>query len=88
MGDRRTEGAFLRALDVDMDPLVIVGRIGELVDAVLGDLEPLAGTEILADRLLERFGAAEFLSHVGSSCAPEGRPGWMPGRACPRDRDS
>ena len=40
--DRRAEGAVLRALDVDVDPLVVAGRVGELVDAILRDRQPLA----------------------------------------------
>ena len=38
------------ALDVDVDPLVVAGRVGERVDPLLVDLEPLAGAELLADR--------------------------------------
>src|SRR4051794_18868817 len=34
------------ALDVDVDPLVVVGGVGEQVHAVLGDLEPVAGAPL------------------------------------------
>src|SRR5258706_888651 len=44
--DGSAEGRFTFApLSVHVDPLVIVGGIGELVDAVLGDFKPLAGPE-------------------------------------------
>jgi hypothetical protein len=46
VGDRSAEGARGRALGVDVDPLVVLGRVGEEVHAVLRDLEPLGGTEL------------------------------------------
>ena len=43
VGDRRPEGALgLRPLDVDVDPLVVAGELGEGVDVLLGDGAPLA----------------------------------------------
>ena len=36
------------ARSVDVDPLVVAGRVGELVDALLGDLDPVAVAEVLA----------------------------------------
>src|SRR3954464_5603016 len=48
--DRTAEGALrLRPLHVDVDPLVVTGGVGEEVDVVLGDLEPVAGTQLGAD---------------------------------------
>ena len=50
--DRAAEGALgLRALDVDVDPLVVAGRVGELVDVLLGDLVPVAGAELACRRV-------------------------------------
>ena len=46
MGDGLTEGAGLCPLDVDVDPLVVIGGIGEAVDPVLGDLAPPAVAEV------------------------------------------
>ncbi|GAA2135856.1 hypothetical protein GALLR39Z86_38230 [Glycomyces algeriensis] len=43
MGDRAAEGPGGGALGVDVDPLVVAGGVGERVDAVLLDREPLAG---------------------------------------------
>src|SRR5689334_8387268 len=41
--DRSAERALaLRALDVDVDPLVIAGQVGETVDHVLGDFDRVA----------------------------------------------
>ncbi len=42
--DRRAEGTLcLRPLDIDVDPLVVAGQLGEAVDHVLGDLAPSVG---------------------------------------------
>ena len=46
MGDRGAEGPDSAALDVDVDPLVVEGRVGEGVDAGLVDREPLAGADL------------------------------------------
>ena len=37
MGDGAAERAVRRALDVDVDPLVVAGGVGELVDPLLLD---------------------------------------------------
>ncbi len=48
VGDRDAEGALgLRPLDVDVDPLVVAGELGEQVDVLLGDLAPLARADLL-----------------------------------------
>ena len=48
--DRRLERRLgRRARRVDVDPLVIAGRVGELIDALLRDLEPVADGDLLAD---------------------------------------
>ena len=41
--------SLLRPLLVDMDPLLVTGRFRELVDTVLGDLDPLADADLGAD---------------------------------------
>src|ERR1700730_679189 len=48
MRDRGTEWACRCALRVEVDPLMVAGRIGERVDLVLGDRVPAAGTQVLA----------------------------------------
>ena len=48
MRDRGAERACGCSLRVDVDPLRIVGRLGETVDALLLDLAPL-GEELLPD---------------------------------------
>ena len=40
---------------IDVDELVILGDVGERVDALLRDLEPVAGALGLADRCLEKL---------------------------------
>ena len=53
MGDRGAERALgLGPLDVDVDPLIVVGELGKRVDHLLGDLAPLARAELLPDELL------------------------------------
>ena len=39
----------LAALRVDMDPLVVTGRLGEQIDLFLRDLVPPAVAEVFAD---------------------------------------
>ena len=46
---RRAEGAVLRPLRIDVDPLVIARRLRELVDPLLCDLDPARGAEGVAD---------------------------------------
>ena len=42
VSDRTAEGTRLGSLDVDMDPLMVSGRVGELVDPILGDVDVFA----------------------------------------------
>src|SRR5258706_836403 len=53
VGDGAAEGRALRALAVDVDPLEVVDRLGEAVDARLRDLEPRRDADLLADARLE-----------------------------------
>ena len=48
MSDRPTEGALGRPLGIDVDPLMIAGGLGEGVDALLGDFQPVAVAEVLS----------------------------------------
>src|SRR3546814_13861423 len=43
----------LGALDVDVDPLMVVGRVGETVDPVLSDLDPVRRSQRAADEVPE-----------------------------------
>ncbi len=53
VGDGHAEGGFAAgALGIDVDPLPVAGYLGELVDRVLSDGQPVAGGDFLAD---ERF---------------------------------
>jgi hypothetical protein len=40
---------MFRAVLVDVDPLLVAGCVRKLVDAVLGDLDPIAGADFGAD---------------------------------------
>ena len=55
MGDGGAERRGRRPLRIDVDELVVVGDVGELVDLVLVDLEPLAGALVVADVGLEQL---------------------------------
>ena len=54
-----------RALDVDVDPLVIAGRVGELPDAVLGHREPVADGDFLAETGSKRQEIRYGYHHMG-----------------------
>ena len=64
MRDRRAERSGCRALDVDVDPLVVVRRIRERLDATLVDGEPLARSEGRADGIRQRSGGVEVDAHA------------------------
>src|SRR6202000_882039 len=53
VGHRAAERALGGALRIDVDPLVVLGVVGEAVDPLLVDLEPVAGADLLADRGFE-----------------------------------
>ena len=54
MGNGRAEWAFGCAYRIRVDPLRVVGRLGEPIDALLVDLEPLGRPELLADQVRQR----------------------------------
>ena len=66
MGDRRPERPVLRALGIDVDPLVVAGGVGELIDPVLGDLQPLAVPEVRARRRAQLVGGLELMHRDAS----------------------
>ena len=47
MGDRAAEGPGLGLLGIDVDPLMVAGGVGEQVHLLLGDLVPVALTQVL-----------------------------------------
>uniref|UniRef100_A0A653B1I8 Uncharacterized protein n=1 Tax=Ectopseudomonas oleovorans TaxID=301 RepID=A0A653B1I8_ECTOL len=53
MGDGGAEGRQLGLFRIDVDELVIAGALGELVDALLIDGQPLGFAEFLANLVLE-----------------------------------
>src|SRR5258708_30898285 len=50
----------LGALDIDMNPLMVAGRVGEFVDLFLGDRKPVADPDLLAFKGLQIGGAFDF----------------------------
>ena len=67
MGDGHAERTVLGALGVDVDPLVVVGGVGEEVHPLLGDGLPFRIAEILADELGKGIDAVDDGGHVRSS---------------------
>ncbi len=54
MGDGAAPRRFpSRALEIDVDPLVIARGVGERVDPLLRDLEPVTYVDFLADPALQ-----------------------------------
>ena len=49
MRDRPAEPCRRSGLGVDMDELMILGRVGERIDAVLADLDPRRDADFRAD---------------------------------------
>src|ERR1700730_10534367 len=69
MRDRLAARHFaLGALDIDMDPLMVAGRVGEFVDLLLGDRVPVADPDLLAFVGLQIGGAFQFQHRVLPSC--------------------
>ena len=64
MRDGAAERARRGPLAVHMDPLVVVGRVGEPVDPVLGDLQPAGVPEVGSRHPLELVQAVCGHSHA------------------------
>src|SRR4051794_12745830 len=62
-----TRKLLFRPVLVDVDPLIVAGRLRKEVDALLGDIDPLACADLAANRRLELTEVAED-AHVRSSC--------------------
>ena len=61
VGDRLTSGQFgFGAVLVDMDPLLVAGGFCKLVDAGLGDFEPIADAYLGADGRFDLFKSVEY----------------------------
>ena len=70
--DRPPERALrLGALDVDVDPLVVVGRVGEQVHVLLGDLVPVARAQLGAGQP-RQLGHGRGRGHRGRSSGTDG----------------
>jgi hypothetical protein len=48
--DGPAKKSLRRAFWIDVDVLMIAGRVGEEVDSILGDFNPLAHSDFLADQ--------------------------------------
>src|SRR5260370_42289838 len=65
MGDGpATRPLSFRPVLVDMDPLLVAGRLGKAIDTILSDLNPFAGSDLGADGRFEFTEVAED-PHVG-----------------------
>src|SRR5215472_10627640 len=71
MGDCLAAGHLLfGTLDIDVDPLMVTGRVGEFVDLLLGHQVPVADPDLLALIGLHVASAFDF-QHP---CAPRSGP--------------
>jgi hypothetical protein len=61
--DRAAKRAAHRALGIDVDPLMVIRGVSEQVDTILGDLQPIGGTQLRALRRNELVQPAELLHH-------------------------
>ena len=64
MNDRAAERTVRSALDIDMDPLVITGNIGEPVHPVLVDPDPVRWAEARADQREQVGGLIDNPGHA------------------------
>jgi hypothetical protein len=64
--DRRAERPGLGALGVEVDPLVVVGRVGEEPDPLLRHGDPVADADLLADQVLELGDGLEASHRISS----------------------
>src|SRR5205823_2330875 len=68
--DGAAEGRALGARGIDMDPLEVLDRLGEGVDALLRDLDPRRDADFLADTRLEAADSGHFRAgFAGLDCA-------------------
>jgi diguanylate cyclase (GGDEF)-like protein/PAS domain S-box-containing protein len=65
--DRRAERTRFRALGVDVDPLVVERRLGELVDLILGDRHPVGHAQIGPDGAEQLPRRGEVGRHAGDA---------------------
>src|ERR1700742_4233337 len=82
VGDGLAAGQLpLRTVLVDMNPLLVAGGVGELIDPVLCDLDPVARADFGADGRFDLLEAVEYphdrvLRTGVRSSFPELCPGW------------
>src|SRR5262249_28934031 len=66
VSDRRLERRFgFRTFDVNVNPLMVLCSIGEFVDALLSNLKPFAGGNLLADQI------PQFVDSFNNTCHSE-----------------
>ena len=66
MRDRAAERCLCGSFRVEVDELVVKRCVGEGLDAVLVDLEPVAGDRVVADQLVDGVvGSLGVFAHNG-----------------------
>ncbi|MFF0280649.1 hypothetical protein [Rhodococcus aetherivorans] len=69
------KGAFgADAIDVDVNPLVIVGGLGKEIDTILGDLDPVAAGEPLSAETGRSSGSSMVVDIVSLLSSVRGGP--------------
>ena len=68
MGDGRAEWRFRGALRIDVNPLIVVRRLGEIVDTLLCNRQSISHGHFFADPLVQLFAILKRLNrHWGTS---------------------
>jgi len=67
VGDRPAERSRSRRIEVDVDPLVVAGRVREGVDPLLCHLEPIRAPQLRAGTRLQLVEAVQYQGHVDTS---------------------
>src|SRR4051794_35677195 len=86
MGDGAAERAGRSALDVDVDPLVVTGGVGEPIHAVLVDLQPVAAAELLTGQVGEGVEVVQDAHRCSCSGRIEACPNLPASRSATRPR--
>ena len=67
MRDGGSHGALATSpINVDVDPLIVAGAMGEFIDPTLVQANPLRHTELAADEPVYRGKAERFAEHITS----------------------
>jgi hypothetical protein len=64
VGDTGAKRAAGSPLGIDMNPLVIASGVGEQVDPLLADAQPVGAAQVHALGVEQRLSAGKYMSHL------------------------